>query len=758
MLRGPKFLSITIAIVMLGHAGLTAVPATAGTYEPVADTYVDASKSTRNFGTAPSLRVDGSPELIAYLRFEISEPATSAELRFRAETATRSGFDIWHVPDDAWTETGTTYATRPQLGDHLGSTGPVAADTWIALTISPVGEQAGPVSFAITTPGSTAVRITSREGATPPQLVAPAPQPADHFTVEPIGSEYVARGSDGSEFLGSVKFVVEAAVLALGRSGGGTVEFSAGTFDLGTGQFEFYDVEDLVFRGAGTGLTIIRNDTDAARDTEPFDFVRADRIALRDLTVSAGGTSRSTSDAIDLDDGNDVLIERVEVVASRARGIVFDGKNDADGTADRNIVRDCVIRGVPSDGIELLGSRDNLIEGCLIEGVGGHGIQLAASSSVADQPNKSSDRNLVRDNVVREAGADGLNLFGGSDNVVTGNTIRNSADQIPRRDGIRIDSREGLTCNGNRIFGNDSSDDQQTPTQRYGINISSPYCIGTVIGDNLLTGNVLGPIWDAGVGTIYETTDLEAPAAPTGLRAEAVDHQTVRLEWTEATDNIGVTAYEIYRDDAVLGSVDGDTTAMVDAGARPDTTYTYYVVARDGAGNSSEPSNTATVTTAPAPTEVQRAVVADSYVNESSPSRNYGTATSVRIDGEPRLVTYLRFDLSGITVVDEAVLRIYATSRAAVGFDVRTASDDWSEREVTFQNAPQPDGDIVVASGPFGAEAWVEVDVTSLILPDRTITLMLATEHPTAVAMASRESGTGAQLILRRSETSTSGG
>jgi parallel beta-helix repeat protein len=748
----PKFLSRAVAIMMmLGHAGLGAVPAAAGTYEPVADTYVDASKPTRNFGTATALRVDGSPELIAYLRFELGEPATSAELRFLAETGTRSGLDLWRVPDDGWTETGTTYATRPQLGDHLGNTGPVAAGSWIALVISPVVGQAGPVSFAITTPGSTGVRIASRESSTPPQLVAPASQPADHFTVEPVDAEYVARGNDGSEVFGSVKFVVEAAVSALGRSGGGTVEFSAGTFDLGTGQFEFYGVEDLVFRGAGMGRTTIRNHTDAARDTEPFDFVGADRITFRDLTVSAGGVPRSTSDAIDFDDGNDVIVERVEVVASRARGIVFDGKNEAGGTADRNVVRDCAIRGVPGDGIELVASRDSLVEGCLIDGVGGHGIQMVASSTIAPQPNKPSDRNTVRDNVVREAGADGVNIFGGSDNIVAHNTVRNSADQVPRRDGIRVDTREGVACNSHRIFGNDSSDDQQQPTQRYGINISSSDCIGTVIGDNLLTGNVLGPIWDAGVGTIYETTDFEAPTAPTALRAEAVDHQTVRLEWAPATDNIGVTAYDVHRDDAVVGSVDGDTTTMVDDGVRPDTTYVYYVVARDRARNGSGPSNTAKVTTPPASLEVQRAVAADSYVNESNPSRNFGTATSVRIDGEPLLSTYLRFDISGITTVDEAVLRIYATSRAAVGFDVRAAPDDWSEYELTFQNAPQPDGDTVVASGPFAAETWVEVDVTALIWPDTSITLMLATDHPTAVAMASRESGMGAQLILRRS-------
>ena len=135
--------------------------------------------------------------------------------------------------------------------------------------------------------------------------------------------------------------------------GGGTVQFLAGDFDLGSDWFEFYDVYDVAFVGAGMGQTTLRNNTSAATDTEPFDFRGAFGVTVRDMTVDAGGAFRSTSDALDFDNGNDVLVQNVRVTGSRGRGIVFDGKNDSWDSA-RNHVVGCVIDGVPSDGIELL--------------------------------------------------------------------------------------------------------------------------------------------------------------------------------------------------------------------------------------------------------------------------------------------------------------------------------------------------------------------------------------------------------------------
>jgi glucose/arabinose dehydrogenase len=89
--------------------------------------------------------------------------------------------------------------------------------------------------------------------------------------------------------------------------------------------------------------------------------------------------------------------------------------------------------------------------------------------------------------------------------------------------------------------------------------------------------------------------DDQPPTAPTGLNASAAG-TTVTLNWTASADNIGVTGYEVYRDGTAVASVKGAVT-FIDSGRAPATTYAYDVVARDAAGNESEPSDTVTVTT-----------------------------------------------------------------------------------------------------------------------------------------------------------------
>jgi glucose/arabinose dehydrogenase len=95
--------------------------------------------------------------------------------------------------------------------------------------------------------------------------------------------------------------------------------------------------------------------------------------------------------------------------------------------------------------------------------------------------------------------------------------------------------------------------------------------------------------------------DTQAPSAPTKLTGSA-SGTTVTLNWTAATDNIGVRAYDVYRGGAKVGAVTGTATAppattFVDSGLAANTSYQYYVVARDAQANVSAPSATTTVTT-----------------------------------------------------------------------------------------------------------------------------------------------------------------
>jgi len=249
-----------------------------------------------------------------YLRFNVQGvgPVSSAVLKFYAETGSSTGIEVHAVTDTTWGETTTTYNNAPAVGAVLDTTGPFSSGTWITVDVSSAVTGDGLVSFALTTPSNSSIRVTSREGTNKPQLIAPAPAGPSPYLVSRIGATTYQAVSQttGTTFTGTAKFVVESAVA----------------------------------------------------DLEAFDR------------------------------GNDVVVERVKITASRGRGIVFDGKNDS-WTSLRNTVRDCVINGTSGDGIELLASSNNTIQGCTITNTGGHGIQVNKSSTTADQANKKSNDN-----------------------------------------------------------------------------------------------------------------------------------------------------------------------------------------------------------------------------------------------------------------------------------------------------------------------------------------------------------------------------
>jgi hypothetical protein len=87
--------------------------------------------------------------------------------------------------------------------------------------------------------------------------------------------------------------------------------------------------------------------------------------------------------------------------------------------------------------------------------------------------------------------------------------------------------------------------------------------------------------------------DTESPTAPLRLSA-SVKGKNVKLTWGAATDNVGVTGYAVWRDDARIG--DTAETGYTDNSLTAGMTCTYTVSAFDAAGNTSAPSNSVTVT------------------------------------------------------------------------------------------------------------------------------------------------------------------
>ncbi|MFG1753482.1 endo-1,4-beta-xylanase [Streptosporangium sandarakinum] len=92
-----------------------------------------------------------------------------------------------------------------------------------------------------------------------------------------------------------------------------------------------------------------------------------------------------------------------------------------------------------------------------------------------------------------------------------------------------------------------------------------------------------------------DPSDTTPPTAPGRPSVSAVTSSGATLTWAAATDNVGVTGYDVYSGTTRLGSATG--TSLTLTGLNPSTAYTVHVVARDAAGNVSDASDSASFTT-----------------------------------------------------------------------------------------------------------------------------------------------------------------
>jgi hypothetical protein len=91
--------------------------------------------------------------------------------------------------------------------------------------------------------------------------------------------------------------------------------------------------------------------------------------------------------------------------------------------------------------------------------------------------------------------------------------------------------------------------------------------------------------------------DTTPPSVPTGLNKTLLKCDKVSIAWNASTDDVGVTAYRVYRNGVLIATVAAPTTSYTDTTVAAETTYTYTVSAVDAAGNESAQSSGLTVTT-----------------------------------------------------------------------------------------------------------------------------------------------------------------
>lgn len=201
----------------------------------------------------------------------------------------------------------------------------------------------------------------------------------------------------------------------------------------------------------------------------------------------------------------------------------------------------------------------------------------------------------------------------------------------------------------------------------------APLRVGEKFVDKVNTITIITRSISAAGATFYVQVgpDITPPTAPGPLSAAWTGASSVGLAWTAASDEIGVTGYEVRRDGTLLATVSGSTLTFADTAA-PANTQRYTVAARDAAGNVG-PVVSANVgapdTTAPlAPPSL--GVLADgpgqATLSWPAASDNVGvTDYEVRQDGTLlATVNALSYSASGLTSLQSYTFTVAASDAA----------------------------------------------------------------------------------------------
>lgn len=180
--------------------------------------------------------------------------------------------------------------------------------------------------------------------------------------------------------------------------------------------------------------------------------------------------------------------------------------------------------------------------------------------------------------------------------------------------------------------------------------------------------------------------------------------------------------------------------------------------------NTPTPSRTPTATQTRTPTvsatpgsgnTLTFTAVADARVSQSAPTTNYGTATTLLVDGDAGAAqtAFIRFNASGISGSIQSVkLRVFCTTNGtANGPAAYLANSTWTEAGtggVTWNTQPTLLSGAVDNKGAIAANAWVEYDVTSLVTGNGTYTIALIADSSDGITFSSREGTAAPQLVI----------
>lgn len=180
-----------------------------------------------------------------------------------------------------------------------------------------------------------------------------------------------------------------------------------------------------------------------------------------------------------------------------------------------------------------------------------------------------------------------------------------------------------------------------------------------------------------GSSLMAQLPDTQPPTAPANLASSNITSTSFTLSWAASTDNVGVTGYDVYQNAVKINPANITATSYNVTQLLPSTMYSYYVRARDAAGNLSANSSSLNVTTAAGDTIPPTAPLnlVSSIITQTSFTLTWTASTdNVGVTGydvyrngvkiNPSLVTGTTYNLTGLTAATLYTMTVKAKDAA----------------------------------------------------------------------------------------------
>ncbi|MEO5582683.1 MAG: glycoside hydrolase family 9 protein, partial [Saprospiraceae bacterium] len=214
--------------------------------------------------------------------------------------------------------------------------------------------------------------------------------------------------------------------------------------------------------------------------------------------------------------------------------------------------------------------------------------------------------------------------------------------------------------------------------------------------------------------------DIQAPTVPANLAITNINTNSISLSWSASTDNVGVAAYELYQDNALINANITNTTFQV-TGLNCATAYSYFVKAKDAVGNISGPSNTVTGITNTCTLLTNKIIYADALSSEwvdvsINSTRNYNNTNPVQSGSKSLSVDYasngiLSFSKStAATTTTNTQLRfwVYNNGNSSIRISTQSADNSGNSLEITTRPAKRRWVEIIINLSQLGTPSSIK--------------------------------------------------